>query len=102
MIHLCLRLTSQSDVSYYRPCTGRAALCLIAEHVLLAAVIWPPLFRGPFQPTASFFFQDPERITPDDPQTLFSPADGIVCLLMQCRFPLSSKRGSPGLARQCL
>ena len=33
------------------------------------------------------FFRDPERVSPSDPRTLTSPADGIVCLLTQTPIP---------------
>lgn len=31
-----------------------------------------------------FFFRDPERITPDNPQAVFSPADGTVTHVTEC------------------
>ena len=33
------------------------------------------------------FFRDPERVPPMNPQAVVSPADGIVCLLMQVPLP---------------
>ena len=33
------------------------------------------------------FFRDPERVTPTDPRSAVSPADGLVCLIMQAPIP---------------
>ena len=39
------------------------------------------------------FFRDPERVPPDSPQTVVSPADGTVCLLMQVPIPPELEAG---------
>lgn len=74
---------------------GRRFVWIAGACALLAAVIWPPLFFVGLLLTYGvfLFFRDPERITPDDPQTLFSPADGIVCLLMQVPIPAVLEAG---------
>lgn len=74
---------------------GRRFVWIAGACALLAAVIWPPLFFVGLLLTYGvfLFFRDPERITPDDPQTLFSPADGIVCLLMRVPIPAVLEAG---------
>lgn len=56
---------------------------------LLAAMLWPPLaFPGLLLTYGVYlFFRDPERVMPVDPQVVVSPADGIVCLLIQTPIP---------------
>lgn len=75
---------------------GRRFVWIAGVCTLLAAMAWPPLlFAGLLLTYGVFlFFRDPERITPDDPQTVFSPADGIVCLLMQVPVPAVLEAGN--------
>ena len=74
---------------------GRRFVWIAGVCTLLATLAWPPLFFVGLLLTYGvfLFFRDPERITPDDPQTLFSPADGIVCLLMQVPIPAVLEAG---------
>ncbi len=62
---------------------------------LLAGLVWTPLLLAGLLLTYGvfLFFRDPERGTPDDPQTVFSPADGIVCMLMEVPVPAVLEAG---------
>lgn len=68
---------------------GRRFVWIAGVCTLLVTIAWPPLlFAGLLLTYGVFlFFRDPERVTPDDSQAVFSPADGIVCLLMHVPVP---------------
>ena len=74
---------------------GRNFVAIAALLALLAAVFCPPLLI----PSALLvygvylFFRDPERVQPNDPQAVLSPADGIVCLLTQVPIPAALNAG---------
>jgi phosphatidylserine decarboxylase len=62
---------------------NRAGWPFIAGFFVLAVAlgfIWKPLFWIGLVATlwCAYFFRDPERITPDDPGLVVSPADGVV------------------------
>ena len=75
---------------------GRRFVWIAGVCTLLATLAWPPLFFAGLLLTYGvfLFFRDPERVTPDAPQTVFSPADGIVCLLMQVPIPAVLEAGA--------
>ena len=69
---------------------GRRFVLAAALLTLVLTVAWPPLFWPGLLLTYGvfLFFRDPERVPPLDAQTaVLSPADGIVCLLMQVPLP---------------
>jgi phosphatidylserine decarboxylase len=54
------------------PLVAVAALCGVFLHPAIGAVLLAPIAF------TLWFFRDPERVTPDDPGTLISPADGKI------------------------
>ncbi len=68
---------------------GRRFVWIAGALALVATWAWPPLFFAGLLVTYGvfLFFRDPERVCPCDPQTVLTPADGIVCLLMQVPVP---------------
>jgi len=68
---------------------GRRFVVIAALLALLAAALWLPLVVPGVALTLGvyLFFRDPERVTPADPRAVVSPADGIVCLIMQAPIP---------------
>ena len=68
---------------------GRRFVVIAALLALLATVLWLPLVVPGVLLTLGvyLFFRDPERVTPTDPRSAVSPADGIVCLIMQAPIP---------------
>ncbi len=69
---------------------GRRFVFAAALLTLVMTVAWTPLFWPGLLLTYGvfLFFRDPERVPPADAQTsILSPADGIVCLLMQVPIP---------------
>jgi hypothetical protein len=69
---------------------GRRFVFAAALLTLVMTVAWTPLFWPGLLLTYGvfLFFRDPERVPPLDAQTaVLSPADGIVCLLMQVPLP---------------
>ena len=75
---------------------GRRFVWIAVVAAPLTNLAWPPLFFAGLLLTYGvfLFFRDPERVTPDAPQTVFSPADGIVCLLMQVPIPAVLEAGA--------
>ncbi len=68
---------------------GRRFVVIAALLALLATVLWWPLAVPGIALTLGvyLFFRDPERVAPADPRAVVSPADGIVCLIMQTPIP---------------
>jgi len=56
---------------------------------LLLTALWHPLFFPGLVLTTwvYLFFRDPDRVPPTDPHVVVSPADGIVCMIVQTPFP---------------
>jgi len=62
---------------------GWSPAALIAALTIAVGALWHPLAAVPFALSLLFtlwFFRDPERDSPDDPQVLVSPADGRVLI----------------------
>jgi len=68
---------------------GRRFVLIAALAALLVAMLWWPLALPGLLLTYGvyLFFRDPERVPPLDPAFVTSPADGIVCLMMQMPIP---------------
>lgn len=66
----------------------RFVLIAAVLSLLLGAIRWPLLIPG-FLLTAFvyLFFRDPERVPPKDPDVVVSPADGIVCMIVETPLP---------------
>ena len=62
---------------------GRRFVAIFAAITLLLFLIWQPLgWLGVLLTVwCYYFFRDPERVTPDRPGLVISPADGIVSLI---------------------
>lgn len=75
---------------------GRRFVLIAALLTLLATLLWQPLAAPGLLLTLGvyLFFRDPERVPPLDPHTVVSPADGIVCLIMQTPIPAALNAGS--------
>ncbi len=75
---------------------GRRFVVIAALLALLAAVLWLPLAGPGILLTLGvyLFFRDPERVTPADPRAVASPADGIVCMIMQTPLPAALEAGN--------
>ena len=75
---------------------GRRFVLIAALVGLLAAVLWWPLaLPGLLLAYGVYlFFRDPERVPPADPRLVTSPADGIVCLIMQTPIPAALEAGT--------
>lgn len=81
-------------------------LIIPAVHFLLwGVVLKQPMFAATFCPVliipgllltlgVYLFFRDPERVPPLDPRAVVSPADGIVCLIMQTPIPAALEADS--------
>lgn len=67
-----------------------AALLTLVATLLCHPLFWPGLLLtyGVY-----LFFRDPERVPPADPHAVVSPADGIVCMVMQCPIPAALEAG---------
>ncbi len=76
---------------------GRRFVLAAAALALAAAWLWLPLAAAGALLTYGvyLFFRDPERVDPADPQTVVSPADGIVCLLTQTPLPAALQPDDP-------
>lgn len=68
---------------------GRRFVFIAALLALLATVLWWPLAGPGLLLTLGvyLFFRDPERVAPADARAVVSPADGIVCMIMQTPIP---------------
>ncbi|MFO7936616.1 MAG: phosphatidylserine decarboxylase [Kiritimatiellia bacterium] len=68
---------------------GQRFVLTAALLTFLMTLLWTPLAIPGLMLTAGvyLFFRDPERVPPDDPQAVVSPADGIVCMLTQTAVP---------------
>jgi phosphatidylserine decarboxylase len=62
---------------------GRKFVAIFAVIALILFVIWEPLgWLGVLMTVwCYYFFRDPERVTPDRPDLVISPADGIISLI---------------------
>ena len=62
---------------------GRKFVAIFAVIALILFVIWEPLgWLGVLMTVwCYYFFRDPERVTPDRPDLMISPADGIISLI---------------------
>jgi phosphatidylserine decarboxylase len=74
---------------------GRRFVMFAGLLTLLAALLWHPLLWPGLLLTYGvyLFFRDPERVPPADPHAVVSPADGVVCLLMQVPVPAALEAG---------
>ena len=68
---------------------GRRFVLFSALLTAVLAVFWLPLAVPGVLLTLGvyLFFRDPERVPPTDPLAVVSPADGIVCLIVQSPVP---------------
>ncbi len=62
---------------------GRKFVAIFAVIALILFVIWEPLgWLGVLMTIwCYYFFRDPERVTPDRPDLVISPADGVISLI---------------------
>ena len=74
---------------------GRRFVLFAALLAAVAGGFCPPLlFPGLLLAYGVYlFFRDPERVPPDSPRAVVSPADGTVCLLMQVPIPAELDAG---------
>jgi phosphatidylserine decarboxylase len=74
---------------------GRRFVLIAALLTLLVTLLWQPLAAPGLLLTLGvyLFFRDPERVPPLDPGSVVSPADGIVCLIMQTPIPAALNAG---------
>lgn len=61
-----------------------AALCLVAAFLAWETIAWP---LAALAICILAFFRDPERVVPQDPNVVVSPADGLVSLIQQVEPP---------------
>ncbi len=75
---------------------GRRFVLAAALLTLIGTLLWQPLAvpGALLLLGVRFFFRDPERVTPADPRAVVSPADGIVCLIMQSPIPAALGAGN--------
>ncbi len=68
---------------------------------LVLGLLWEPLMWIGFILTAwcAYFFRDPERVTPQDPDLVISPADGRVSSIAMVTPPLELELGSEPMLR---
>ncbi|MBD9371675.1 phosphatidylserine decarboxylase [Rhizobium sp. ARZ01] len=68
---------------------------------LVLGLLWDPLMWIGFILTAwcAYFFRDPERVTPQDPDLVISPADGRVSSIAMVTPPLELELGSEPMLR---
>jgi len=68
---------------------GRRFVLFSALLAAVLAAFWLPLAAPGVLLTLGvyLFFRDPERVPPTDPLAVVSPADGIVCLIVQTPVP---------------
>lgn len=75
-----------------------AALCIVAAFLAWETIAWP---LAGLTVGILAFFRDPERIVPQDPAYVISPADGLVSLIQQVEPPrelqVDDGSGVPGL-----
>lgn len=66
-------------------------LCFVWDAEELGIGIW--IAGLPFVLFSFYFFRNPERITPGDPDALFAPADGLVCAIRSMTPPATLELG---------
>lgn len=74
---------------------GRKFVAVFALITLILTWIWTPLFWPGLGLTiwCYYFFRDPERSVPQDPDLMVSPADGVVSLISEMVPPAELKLG---------
>ncbi|MDA9223903.1 phosphatidylserine decarboxylase [Tateyamaria sp.] len=80
---------------------GRKFVAIFAAISVCLSFIWEPLFWLGFGITVwcYYFFRDPIRIIPQDPDLVVSPADGIVSLIEEVVPPVELDLGEAALTR---
>ena len=75
---------------------GRRFVLIAALLTLLNTVLWHPLIVPGVLLTLGvyLFFRDPERVPPTDTRAVVSPADGIVCMILQTPIPSALEAGN--------
>ena len=80
---------------------GRKFVAIFAAISVCLSFIWEPLFWLGLGITVwcYYFFRDPIRIIPQDPDLVVSPADGIVSLIEKVVPPVELDLGEAALTR---
>ncbi|TCP43016.1 phosphatidylserine decarboxylase [Rhodovulum marinum] len=83
---------------------GRRFVAIAAGITLLAFLLWAPLgwVCAGLTIWVYYFFRDPERVVPDRPGIMVSPADGIVSLMGRAVPPAELGLGEAPMMRICV
>jgi len=83
---------------------GRRFVAIAAGITLVAFLIWEPLgwVCAGHTVWVYYFFRDPERVVPDRPDVMVSPADGIVSLMGAAVPPAELGLGDAPMQRICV
>lgn len=83
---------------------GRRFVAIAAGITLVAFLVWAPLgwICAGLTVWVYYFFRDPERVVPDRPGVMVSPADGIVSLMGRAVPPAELGLGEAPMMRICV
>ena len=98
-----MSLSKNKFLSFIHPEGWKFALIALCISVLFF-FIWLPLAVLGCLITLFiiWFFRDPERVTPSIPGTIYSPADGVICLIDESLPPLESGLEPVIMKRVCV
>ncbi|MEE8258879.1 MAG: phosphatidylserine decarboxylase, partial [Sphingomonadales bacterium] len=76
---------------------GRRFIIIFAAITLALFYLWVPfgLLGIILTIWCTYFFRDPERVTPRRAGLVISPADGVVCAIDQVHWPQELRYGGP-------
>ena len=80
---------------------GRKFVAIAAAITLALFLLWEPLgwIGAGLTVWVYYFFRDPERVTPDRPGVMVSPADGVISLLEPAAPPAELNLGDQPMTR---
>ena len=98
-----MKLFFTNIISFIHPEGWKFAAIFLAASIALS-FLWMPLAILGYALTffVVWFFRDPERVTPPIPKAVFSPADGVICLIDDALPPPESGLDPVLMKRVCV
>ena len=98
-----MKLFFTNIISFIHPEGWKFAAIFLAASIALS-FLWMPLAILGYALTffVVWFFRDPERVTPPIPKAVFSPADGVICLIDDALPPSESGLDPVLMKRVCV
>ena len=98
-----MKLFFTNIISFIHPEGWKFAAIFLAASIALS-FLWMPLAILGYALTffVVWFFRDPERVTPPIPKAVFSPADGVICLIDDASPPPESGLDPVLMKRVCV